>query len=105
MLFPASDAAATLVPVGPAVDWISSAPSAVRNGIEPVVARSKRSVIDPGGVTLLLWVTSKNATSASPFAVVVIDGAVSSVDFAFTCPPWASIGFEVLAPVYARIPP
>ena len=48
---------------------------------------------------------SKNPMIASAFAEVVIDGALIDVDFLWTFPPWASIGFEVSTPAYARIPP
>lgn len=96
---------AALVPVGPAAAWrADAAPDVALN--EPCVEdRSQRSVIPPGGVSVVAGPIPKNPTSIVFALVVVIDGAVIVLEDAFTWPPWASIGVVVETPDQAVIPP
>ena len=72
----------------------------------PVAATSNLSDIPAGGVIGPVLAAPKNAMIIAPLTVVVTDGAVPlAAVVLLIAPECTTIGFVVLTPAYATIPP
>jgi len=80
MLAAPAAAAATRVPVAPVALRDMSAASSVTLKVPALEARSPRSVIPLGGVSVVAEPTPKKPTTCAPAFVGLIDGAVTEPD-------------------------